>query len=82
MTNDITSKWQTVAIVGFTGSVNPYDENRAAHGAVTLLQARRAGDKILGRRVNSNGRHSETSNSFVLSDDEIKNWKAIARCSS
>lgn len=72
----ITTKWTTIAIVGFSGSVSR-SENRAAHGAVCLLQARRVATGVLGRKVNSNGRHSEIGDSFPLSDVTLAQWSKI-----
>lgn len=76
----LTSKFQTVATVGYTGSVSS-NQNRAAHGAVCLLQARRTADGIVGRRVNSNGRHSEVGKAFALDADTLAQWQRIDRCS-
>jgi hypothetical protein len=78
----LTSKYTTVATVGYSGSVNSRNENRSAHGAVCHLQARRnaAGD-IVGRKVNSNGRHQETGQAFALDADTLLQWESIERCS-
>jgi hypothetical protein len=76
----LTSKFQTVATVGFSGSVSS-NQNPAAHGAVCHLQARRTADGIVGRRVNSNGRHSETGKSFPLDADTLAQWQRINCCS-
>lgn len=74
------SKWATMAIVGFTKSVSASDYNPAAHGGVCLLQARRSSKgEILGRKVNSNGRHRETSESFVLDAETLASWQRIAQ---
>lgn len=81
MTMKLTSKYQTVATVGYTGSVSR-NENRAAHGAVCHLQARRnAAREIVGRRVNSNGRHQETGEAFALDADTLAHWESIERSS-
>lgn len=40
----------------YSGSVNPWHENRAAHGGVTLHEECSCGAV---RAVNSNGRHAE-----------------------
>jgi hypothetical protein len=80
MTMKLTSKFTTVATVGFSGSVSN-NQNPAAHGAVCHLQARRTADGIVGRRVNSNGRHSETGKSFALDADTLAQWQRINRCS-
>lgn len=77
----ITTKWLTVAIVGYTSSVSR-DENRAAHGGVCLLQARKGANGILGRKVNSNGRHEEKGESFDLDADTLAHWEKIAKSSN
>ena len=74
----ITTKWSTVAIVGFSGSVSR-DENRAAHGGVCLLQARKGTNGILGRKVNSNGRYQEVGKAFYLDAQRLAQWEAIAK---
>lgn len=74
------SKWATMAIVGYSHSVNPRDENQAAHGGVCLLQTRHnSKGEILGRRVNSNGRHREVGEPFVLDPDTLDNWNTISK---
>ena len=77
----LTAKFQTVAIVGYAGSVSSKNENRSAHGAVCLLQARKGANGIVGRKVNSNGRHSETGDSFALDTDTLAHWERIAKAS-
>jgi len=74
----ITGKFSTIATVGYTGSVSR-NENRAAHGAVCHLQARRTADGLRGRKINSNGRHSEVGESFALDADTLAQWQRIAR---
>jgi len=74
----MTAKWTTVATVGYTGSVSR-QENRAAHGAVCHLQARRGKTGIIGRRVNANGKHAEVGEPFELNDETLSQWQAIAR---
>lgn len=77
----LTSKYTTVATVGYSGSVSR-NENRAAHGAVCHLQARRnAAGELIGRRVNSNGRHQETGEAFSLDADTLAQWESIERSS-
>lgn len=76
----LTSKFQTVATVGFSGSVSR-NENRAAHGAVCHLQARKTADGIVGRKVNSNGRHVETGKAFNLDDETLATWIRIEKSS-
>lgn len=75
----MTAKWTTVATVGYTGSVSSRQENRAAHGAVCLLQARRGKTGIIGRHVNSNGGHAEVGEPFSLDDETLSQWQAIAK---
>lgn len=77
----ITSKWQTVATVGYTGSVSR-DENRAAHGAVCHLQARKGKNGLIGRKVNSNGRHHEVGEAFALDAEMLAHWERIANWTS
>jgi hypothetical protein len=74
----ITTKWKTVAIVGYSGSVSR-DENRAAHGAVCLLQARKGANGLLGRKVNTNGRQEERGDSFELDAETLAHWGAIEK---
>ena len=76
----LTSKFTTIATVGFSGSVSS-NQNPAAHGAVCHLQARKTACGIVGRRVNSNGRHSETGKAFALDADTLAQWQRIDRCS-
>ena len=76
----LTSKFTTIVTVGFSGSVSS-NQNPAAHGAVCHLQARKTADGIVGRKVNSNGRHSETSKVFRLDADTLAQWQRIDRCS-
>ena len=74
----ITTKYQTIAIVGYRCGVSRLNENRAAHGAVCLLQARKgANGLLLGRKVNSNGRHTETGDSFPLDADTLAHWQRL-----
>lgn len=77
-TTKITTRWATIATVGYQGSVSR-DENRAAHGAVCHLQARRGTAGLLGRRVNANGRHEEVGKSFRLDADTLAHWESIER---
>jgi hypothetical protein len=77
----LTSKFTTVATVGFSCSVNDNNQNRAAHNGVCHLQARRTADGMVGRKVNVNGRHSETGESFALDADTLAQWQRIERCS-
>ena len=75
----VTAKFTTIATVGYAGSVSRKNENRAAHGAVCHLQARQTADGLRGRKVNSNGRHSEVGESFALDADTLAQWQRIAR---
>lgn len=74
----ITTKWTTVATVGYSGSVSR-NENRAAHGAVCHLQARKGANGLLGRKVNTNGRHEEKGEAFDLDADTLGHWGTIAK---
>lgn len=80
-TTTITTTWKTIAIVAFDGRVAPAHEpeNRAAHGGVRLLQARRDRSGLWGRRVNSNGRHKEFGEPFALDAETLEHWQSIAR---
>lgn len=79
MTIKLSSRFKTIAVVGYTAPV-AQPENRAAHGAVCLLQARRRMDnKIVARKINSNGRHIETSKPFVIDDEQLAHWQSIGR---
>lgn len=79
MTTTLTSTYKTIATVGYSGSVSR-NENRSAHGAVCHLQARRnAAGEIVGRKVNSNGRHQETGEAFLLDAATLANWESIER---
>ena len=78
------TKWTTVATVGYSGPARgahhtPKGENPAAHGGICYLQARRgAGGVVLGREVNSNGRHEETGEPWPLNTDDMDSWEAAA----
>lgn len=76
----LTSKFTTIATVGFSGSVC-INQNPAAHGGVCHLQARRTADGIVGRRVNTNGRHSETGETFTIDAYTLIRWQRINRSS-
>ena len=76
----ITTKWTTVATVGYRGSVSR-DENRSAHGGVCHLQARKGANGILGRKVNTNGRHEEKGEAFALDAETLAHWESIAKAS-
>jgi hypothetical protein len=79
MAATITSTWKTIATVGFAGCVNAHDSNPAAHGAVCHLEARQGTRGLLGRRVNSNGKHEEVSQAFSLTADQLAQWQKLAR---
>ena len=77
-TIQISTRFTTIATVGYTSSVSR-DENRSAHGGVCLLQARRnAKGEILGRKVNSNGRHQEIGAAFLLDSDTLAHWESMS----
>jgi hypothetical protein len=79
MTTAIKTTWTTVAIVGYAGSVSR-NENRSAHGGVCLLQVRKNKDGLrMGRNVNSNGRHKEIGEAFLLSEERLSQWERIAK---
>jgi hypothetical protein len=75
----LTSKYTTVATVGYQGSVSSKNENRSAHGAVCHLQVRRGAKGIVGRKVNSNGRNHEVGEAFALDADTLAHWERIAK---
>ena len=77
----ITGKYTTIATIGFSGSVNSSNENRAAHGAVCHMQARKGANGIIGRKVNSNGRHQEVGEAFELDADTLAQWTSIEQSS-
>lgn len=77
---NLTHKYTTVCTVGYNGSVSRR-ENRAAHGAVCHIQARKAGGRILARKVNTNGRHTETGEPFEPTAEQLENWGRIAKAS-
>jgi hypothetical protein len=76
----LTSRFQTIAIVGFSAGVSR-DQNPAAHGGVCLLQARIGTNGQFGRKVNTNGRHKEIGEAFALDHDTLRHWQAIAAAS-
>jgi hypothetical protein len=72
------SEFETIAVVGFSGSVSRRNYNPAAHGGVCLLQARANGNgEHVGRKVNSNGRHKEVGNAFFLDSDTLSHWESM-----
>ena len=75
----ITTKFQTVATTGYVGSVSR-NENRAAQGGIRHLQARKGKRGLLGRYVNSNGRHEEVGEAFDLHPDQLAHWVSMGRC--
>jgi hypothetical protein len=75
----ITTKYTTIATVGYTSSVTTKNEIRSAHGGVCHLQARRGAKGIIGRKVNSNGRHQEIGEAFELDADTLAHWERIAK---
>lgn len=74
----INTTWQTIAIVGYSGAVAS-PQNRDAHGGVCLLEARQGKTGLLGRRVNSTGRHREVGKAFSLTADQLAQWQQLAR---
>ena len=78
MTTTITTAWQTIAIVNYTGAVAS-PQNYDAHGGVCLLEARQGTKGLLGRKVNSTGRHREVGKAFALTPDQLAQWQKLAR---
>ena len=75
----ISTVWQTVATVGYTGAVAT-PQNYDAHGGVCHLQVRaNARGHVIGRKVNSNGRHEEASQTFAMTPDRLAQWQKLAR---
>ena len=72
----ITTQWTTIATVGYLPGIAK-EENRAAHGAVCHLQARKGANGLIGRKVNTNGRHSEASETFQLDSETLAHWRKI-----
>lgn len=78
---ELSNRFSTVCVVGYTGSVAKYQEPRAA-GGVKLCQARKAKDgKIFGKYINSNGSYLEEGEAFALTSDELAHWMSIAKAS-
>lgn len=71
----ITTRYQTLCTVGYTGGGN----NPSATGGVCHIQVRRAGKKILARKVNTNGRHSEIIGYFEPSAEQMARYESIAK---
>jgi hypothetical protein len=76
--NAITTTWQTIAIVGYSGAVAT-PQNHDAHGGVCLLEARQAKTGLLGRKVNSTGRHREVGKPFSLTADQLAQWQRVGQ---
>lgn len=76
--NAITTIWKTIAIVGYSGAVAS-PQNYDAHGGVCLLEARQGANGLLGRKVNSTGRHREVGKPFSLTADQLAQWQKLAR---
>jgi hypothetical protein len=73
----LTRRFQTIATIGYTAPVSRH-ENRAAHGGVCHLQARRnAKGEAVGRKVNSTGRNQEVGPSFAIDDETLAHWESI-----
>ena len=80
----LTTRWTTIATVGYRDTAygarhTPRGENRAAHGGVCYLQARK-GDRgvIYGRQVNGNVDHEEVGEPWALDADDVARWEALA----
>jgi len=71
----LTNKFTTIATIAYSGSVS-------VNGAVCHLQARKKADgQLVGRHVNSNGRHRETGRAFPLDVDTLAQWQRMDHCS-
>lgn len=80
MTVKLTTKWKTIATVGYRPiKTTIANQNRAAHGAVCHCQAMRSHGVMMGRYVNSNGRHRETGIAFPLDAEMLENWLKIEK---
>ena len=78
---ELSSRFSTICIVGYTGSVSKHQEPRAG-GGVKLCQARKAKDgKIFGKYINSNGRYLENGDAFEMTSEELNHWASIAKAS-
>ena len=76
---ELSNRFSTICIVGYTGSVGKYQEPRAS-GGVCLCQARKAkGGKIFGKHINSNGSYLEEGKPFEMTSDELDHWVSIAK---
>ena len=76
--NTITTTWKTIAIVGYSGAVAS-PQNYDAHGGVCLLEARQGKAGLLGRKVNSTGRHREVGKPFSLTADQLAQWQRVGQ---
>lgn len=76
---ELSNRFSTICIVGYTKSVGKYQEPRAA-GGVTLCQARKAKNgKIFGKQVNTNGKYVEDGEPFEMTSEELDHWVSIAQ---
>lgn len=74
------TKFTTLCTLGFQACVSARNENRAAHGGVCHIQTRRdKSGRIVARRVNTNGRHVETSETFEPTAEQLARWNTIAK---
>lgn len=78
---ELSNRFSTICVVGYTGSVSRHQEPRAS-GGVKLCQARKAKDgKIFGKFINSNGKYQEAGEPFILESADLRHWMAIAKAS-
>lgn len=77
----LTNKWKTICTIGYSATVNPWNENRSAHGGVCHCQARTKDGKILARKVNSNGRAEEIGRPYEIDKDQLEHWERIEKSS-
>jgi hypothetical protein len=75
---NITTKWKTIATVGFNGSVSKH-QNPMAHGGVCHLQARKTNKGIIARKVNTNGMHEEIGESFLIDNEKLCHWISLGK---
>lgn len=73
----ITSKFQTVATVGYRCAVSA-NQNTRAHGGVCHLQVRMGAHGLTARKVNSSGRHKEIGEAYPIDADTLRHWQRIA----
>lgn len=66
MNSKITSKWTTIKEMPYMLPVT--DSDGAAAGGIILIQRRRAGGRIMERRIASNGPHSKVGQAYEIKE--------------